>query len=88
MDVYNFIAALCPQIMERNKVMLAETRDTLTVPASFMLRMLASINRVRAGTCASKRVLVFYHQKQLKLLCSCKFLVYLFVSGDCEELHL
>ena len=29
--------------------MLAETRDTLTVPASFMLRMLASINRVRAG---------------------------------------
>ena len=30
--------------------MLEETRDTITVPASFMLRMLASLNHLRTGT--------------------------------------
>ena len=35
--------------MNRNEVMLEETRDTITVPASFMLRMLASLNHVRAS---------------------------------------
>ena len=29
--------------------MLEETRDTITVPASFMLRMLASLNHFRTG---------------------------------------
>lgn len=29
--------------------MLEETRNTITVPASFMLRMLASLNHIRAG---------------------------------------
>lgn len=29
--------------------MLNETRDTVTVPAAFMIRMLASMNRVRRG---------------------------------------
>jgi len=36
-------------MMSRNKRMLEETRDTITVPASFMLRVLASINRIRSG---------------------------------------
>ncbi|KAG5681398.1 hypothetical protein PVAND_010839 [Polypedilum vanderplanki] len=31
-------------IMRRNKLMLEETRDTITVPASFMIRMLACIS--------------------------------------------
>lgn len=29
--------------------MLEETRNTITVPASFMLRMLASLNHIRTG---------------------------------------
>ncbi|UYV80892.1 hypothetical protein LAZ67_19002111 [Cordylochernes scorpioides] len=34
-------------IIQRNKVMLEETKDTITVPASFMIRMLASLNHMR-----------------------------------------
>lgn len=30
--------------MERNRVMLEETRDTVTVPASFMIRMLSALH--------------------------------------------
>ncbi|KAJ8315334.1 hypothetical protein KUTeg_007484 [Tegillarca granosa] len=37
------------EIMRRNEVMLEETRDTITVPAAFMLRVLASLNQIRAG---------------------------------------
>ncbi len=37
------------EVMRRNEIMLEETRDTITVPASFMLRMLASLNNIRAG---------------------------------------
>ncbi|ELU04921.1 hypothetical protein CAPTEDRAFT_219756 [Capitella teleta] len=37
------------EIESRNRIMLEETRDTITVPASFMLRMLASINQFRAN---------------------------------------
>lgn len=33
--------------MERNAVMLEETKDTITVPASFMIRMLACIHSLR-----------------------------------------
>jgi nuclear receptor interaction protein len=29
--------------------MLEETRDTITVPASLMIRMLASLNQIRRG---------------------------------------
>ena len=35
--------------MRRNQIMLEETRDTITVPAAFMLRVLASLNQIRAG---------------------------------------
>ncbi|KAM9320171.1 DDB1- and CUL4-associated factor 6 [Gastrophryne carolinensis] len=40
--------ALAEEIMSRNELMLEETRNTITVPASFMLRMLASLNHIRA----------------------------------------
>ena len=33
--------------MARNAIMLEETRDTITVPASFMIRMLASLSSRR-----------------------------------------
>lgn len=34
--------------MKRNSVMLEETRDTITVPASFMIRMLACLHSLRS----------------------------------------
>nr|CAD7196113.1 unnamed protein product [Timema douglasi] len=36
-------------LMKRNEVMLEETKDTITVPASFMIRMLACLNQIRRG---------------------------------------
>ncbi|XP_070568006.1 DDB1- and CUL4-associated factor 6-like isoform X2 [Ptychodera flava] len=36
------------EVMRINELMLEETRDTITVPPSFMLRMLASLNHLRA----------------------------------------
>lgn len=33
--------------MERNAVMLEETKDTITVPAAFMIRMLTCIHSLR-----------------------------------------
>lgn len=36
--------------MKRNEVMLEETKDTITVPASFMIRMLACLNQIRRGS--------------------------------------
>ncbi|XP_071800939.1 DDB1- and CUL4-associated factor 6-like isoform X1 [Asterias amurensis] len=36
------------EVMRINELMLDETRDTITVPPSFMLRMLASLNHLRA----------------------------------------
>lgn len=37
------------ELMRRNEVMQEETKDTVTVPASFMLRMLLSLNHARRG---------------------------------------
>ena len=37
------------EVMQRNRVMLEETRDTITVPATLMIRMLASLNQIRRG---------------------------------------
>ena len=37
------------QLMRRNQMMLEETRDTITVPATLMIRMLASLNQIRRG---------------------------------------
>ncbi|KAL0276519.1 UNVERIFIED_CONTAM: hypothetical protein PYX00_004078 [Menopon gallinae] len=36
-------------LMKRNEKMLEETRDTITVPASFMIRMIARISHTRRG---------------------------------------
>lgn len=35
--------------------MLEETRDTITVPATFMIRMLACLNQIRRGRSRSRR---------------------------------
>ena len=35
--------------MRRNEALLEETRDTITVPATFMIRMLATINQITRG---------------------------------------
>jgi nuclear receptor interaction protein len=35
--------------------MLEETRDTITVPAAFMIRMLACLNQIRRGARARSR---------------------------------
>lgn len=45
----NFNRTFASEIILRNDVMLEETRDTITVPASFMIRMLASLNHLRSG---------------------------------------
>ncbi|XP_023228487.1 DDB1- and CUL4-associated factor 6-like [Centruroides sculpturatus] len=37
------------EIIGRNEIMLEETKDTITVPASFMIRMLASLNNLRSA---------------------------------------
>ncbi|KAJ8924994.1 hypothetical protein NQ315_001159 [Exocentrus adspersus] len=36
-------------LINRNAIMLEETRDTITVPAAFMIRMLACLNQIRRG---------------------------------------
>ncbi|KAL4233161.1 DDB1- and CUL4-associated factor 6 [Mactra antiquata] len=45
------------EVMHRNAIMLEETRDTITVPAIFMLRVLASVNNIQSGrrAAASRR---------------------------------
>lgn len=37
------------QLKKRNAVMLEETKDTITVPAVFMIRMLACLNQIRSN---------------------------------------
>ncbi|XP_029922614.1 DDB1- and CUL4-associated factor 6-like [Myripristis murdjan] len=43
-EVPSFDRKLAEEVICRNELMLEETRNTITVPASFMLRMLASLN--------------------------------------------
>ncbi|XP_045584679.1 DDB1- and CUL4-associated factor 6 isoform X2 [Procambarus clarkii] len=43
------------EITQRNEALLEETRDTITVPATFMIRMLASLNQIRRGTSLAER---------------------------------
>ncbi|XP_069933492.1 DDB1- and CUL4-associated factor 6 isoform X15 [Oryctolagus cuniculus] len=45
-----FNRKLADEVITRNELMLEETRNTITVPASFMLRMLASLNHIRADS--------------------------------------
>ncbi|KAF4523573.1 hypothetical protein B566_EDAN014884 [Ephemera danica] len=44
-----FDPGLAEVLTKRNEIMLEETRDTITVPASFMIRMLACLNQIRRG---------------------------------------
>ena len=48
-EVGGFDKSAAEVVMRRNEVMLEETRDTITVPASLMIRMLASLNQIRRG---------------------------------------
>ncbi|KAL1460113.1 hypothetical protein WDU94_012051, partial [Cyamophila willieti] len=44
-----FDLAKAEELIKRNEIMLEETKDTITVPASFMIRMLACLNQIRRG---------------------------------------
>ncbi|KAM6945684.1 DDB1- and CUL4-associated factor 6-like [Aplochiton taeniatus] len=46
-EVASFNKQLAEEVISRNELMLEETRNTITVPASFMLRMLATLNHFR-----------------------------------------
>ncbi|MFT7799761.1 DDB1- and CUL4-associated factor 6 [Arapaima gigas] len=46
-ELPSFNRVLAEEVITRNELMLEETRNTITVPASFMLRMLASLNHIR-----------------------------------------
>uniref|UniRef100_A0A8C9TZ80 Ddb1 and cul4 associated factor 6 n=1 Tax=Scleropages formosus TaxID=113540 RepID=A0A8C9TZ80_SCLFO len=46
-ELPSFNTVLAEEVITRNELMLEETRNTITVPASFMLRMLASLNHIR-----------------------------------------
>lgn len=46
-DKNGFDEKRAKDLMERNAVMLEETKDTITVPAAFMIRMLACIHALR-----------------------------------------
>ncbi|KAI6079572.1 DDB1- and CUL4-associated factor 6 isoform X3 [Aix galericulata] len=48
LETLNIRRPLIKMVITRNELMLEETRNTITVPASFMLRMLASLNHIRA----------------------------------------
>ncbi|CAI9729365.1 DDB1CUL46-likeassociated and CUL4-associated factor 6-like [Octopus vulgaris] len=50
----NFDEVKAEEIMHRNEIMLDETRDTITVPAAFMLRVLASLNQIRSGRASGR----------------------------------
>uniref|UniRef100_A0A182TFX7 WD_REPEATS_REGION domain-containing protein n=1 Tax=Anopheles melas TaxID=34690 RepID=A0A182TFX7_9DIPT len=43
----HFSEEVASKLMKRNAVMLEETRDIITVPASFMIRMLACMHTLR-----------------------------------------
>lgn len=49
LNTYFHVSNLNFQLINRNAIMLEETRDTITVPAAFMIRMLACLNQIRRG---------------------------------------
>lgn len=46
----SFDEKFAEDLKKRNAVMLEETKDTMTVPAVFMIRMLACLNQIRRGS--------------------------------------
>ncbi|XP_060522296.1 DDB1- and CUL4-associated factor 6-like isoform X2 [Cylas formicarius] len=55
LDECGFDKSLADDLINRNAIMLEETRDTITVPATFMIRMLACLNQIRRGARARNR---------------------------------
>ncbi|XP_011301763.1 DDB1- and CUL4-associated factor 6 isoform X2 [Fopius arisanus] len=51
----NFDTNFAEDLQKRNAVMLEETKDTITVPAVFMIRMLACLNQIRRGRGRNRR---------------------------------
>ncbi|XP_043272635.1 DDB1- and CUL4-associated factor 6-like isoform X3 [Venturia canescens] len=51
----NFDTKFAEDLLKRNAVMLEETKDTITVPAAFMIRMLACLNQIRRGRGRNRR---------------------------------
>nr|XP_050854783.1 DDB1- and CUL4-associated factor 6-like isoform X1 [Vespula vulgaris]XP_050854784.1 DDB1- and CUL4-associated factor 6-like isoform X1 [Vespula vulgaris]XP_050854785.1 DDB1- and CUL4-associated factor 6-like isoform X1 [Vespula vulgaris] len=51
----SFNEKFAEDLKKRNAVMLEETKDTITVPAVFMIRMLACLNQIRRGRGRSRR---------------------------------
>lgn len=49
-SLYVSVVRFSFQLKKRNAVMLEETKDTITVPAVFMIRMLACLNQIRRGS--------------------------------------
>merc|ERR1712241_904730 len=45
------------ELTRMNEIMLEETRDTITVPATLMIRMVASLNQIRRAGRLIPRVL-------------------------------
>ncbi|XP_076239043.1 DDB1- and CUL4-associated factor 6 isoform X2 [Calliopsis andreniformis] len=45
----SFDEKFAEDLKKRNAIMLEETKDTMTVPAVFMIRMLACLNQIRRG---------------------------------------
>ncbi|XP_070158907.1 DDB1- and CUL4-associated factor 6 isoform X1 [Polyergus mexicanus] len=54
-DESNFDEKFAEDLKKRNAVMLEETKDTITVPAVFMIRMLACLNQIRRGRSRNRR---------------------------------
>ncbi|XP_076226837.1 DDB1- and CUL4-associated factor 6 isoform X2 [Nomia melanderi] len=48
-DESGFDEKFAEDLKKRNAIMLEETRDTMTVPAGFMIRMMACLNHIRRG---------------------------------------
>ncbi|XP_008208996.1 DDB1- and CUL4-associated factor 6 isoform X4 [Nasonia vitripennis] len=51
----SFDEKFADDLKKRNAVMLEETKDTITVPAVFMIRMLACLNQIRRGRGRNRR---------------------------------
>ncbi|KAH0951033.1 hypothetical protein HN011_010132 [Eciton burchellii] len=54
-DETSFNEKFAEDLKKRNAVMLEETKDTITVPAVFMIRMLACLNQIRRGRGRNRR---------------------------------
>ncbi|KZC08979.1 DDB1- and CUL4-associated factor 6 [Dufourea novaeangliae] len=46
----SFDEKFAEDLKKRNAIMLEETKDTMTVPAAFMIRMLTCLNQIRRGS--------------------------------------